>query len=180
MENKNMKKVFFVSILMVGGFVFAGNALASATITSVKLNGSGDATANPASKVTATVNVNLTSPSVWRSTAYRIGEGDWNCIDTPDHSGNTNALETFPITAPRQAGTNNVNFQIYENNNCTNGLDIASASASLLTSVTNIFSFAQGGMWLFILIVIILVVAIFYIAKIIIGEKTKISEGENK
>jgi len=181
MENNmknNFRKVFF-AVLILSNFIFAGNVLASATITSAKLNGLSDLTANPAAQVTATVSVDLTNQSVWRSTAYQFGNGNWNCMDTPDHSGNTAASETFSITAPREAGTNNVNFQIYGNNNCTNGLDMSSATASLLSAVTNIFSFGTGEMWLSLLVIIILALAVFYIVKIII-KKNKDHGGADK
>jgi hypothetical protein len=166
----NFKKVLFVALIL-SSFIIAGNASASATIISAKLNGSSDLTANPNAQVTATINVNLTNSTVWRSTAYKIGTGNWNCVDTPDHSGNIVASETFLITAPREAGTNNVNFEIYENNNCTNGLDMASASASLLTAVTNVFSLGTGGIWISLLILIILAIIIFYIVKKVNGKK---------
>ena len=174
----NFKKVFFAALIL-SSFIIAGNASASATIISAKLNGSSDLTANPNAQITATVSVNLTGSTVWRSTAYQIGAGNWNCVDTPDHSGNTTVAETFSITAPREAGTNNVNFQIYENNNCTNGLDMASATASLSTAVIKILSLGTDQIWLsLLLILIIFEIIIFYIVKIII-KKNKNYGGAN-
>jgi uncharacterized Zn-binding protein involved in type VI secretion len=168
--SNKLKKVFF-AVLIISSFAFAGAVSADATITSVKLNGSNNSAAQGGAQITATVNVSLNGMSAWRSTAYKIGDGAWNCVDTPDHSGNT-ATETFLITAPAKMGTDAVNFEIYGNNNCTNGLDIASASASLLTAVTNIFSFGTGEIWLSALIIIILAFAVFYIVKIILKKNT--------
>ncbi|MDP3882568.1 MAG: hypothetical protein Q8Q48_00745 [Candidatus Staskawiczbacteria bacterium] len=173
-----MKKIFF-AILMVGTLGFAGNVLAEATINSVQINGADSINVRAGEPITATVNASLTNSSAWRSTAYRFGEGSWNCVDTKDHKGVTTATETFLITAPVRAGTNGVSFEIYTNNDCTNGPDITVLSASLLTTFINIFSFGTGETWLSIvssvLIIIVLAFAIFYIIKIIIGKKTKIN-----
>lgn len=178
MNKGNHKKLFFaafLALLVVGCFLTSNSASAAAVINNVKVNGAGAATVNPGVPITATVNVTLTSLSVWKSTAYRFGDGNWNCVDTPDHSGNTTAEETFAITAPVEAGTKNVTFEIYGNNNCTNGLDMALAAASLSGAVMSIFSLGTGKVWLAVLIAIVVAIIIFYTTKRIIGKKTKIN-----
>ncbi len=176
-----MNKVFFIAVLAISGFFVANSASAAAVINSVKVNGADKTTIEAGAPITATINVSLTSPSVWKSTAYRFGDGNWNCVDTPDHAGNTAAAETFLITAPTKQGTSDVNFEVFENNNCTNGLDMASvpASASLSVAVINVLSFGTGKTWLsVVLLALILIVAalvIFYIIRGTIYKKIKVN-----
>jgi hypothetical protein len=168
-ENKFIK-IFFASAMALAVSVFfaAGSVSAAASINSVKLNGANNISVGPGSAVTAVINVTLTNSSVWRSTAYRVGNGNWICVDTPDHSANTTASETFLINAPSKQGSKNVNFEIYGNNDCTNGLDIASASASLSTVVMNILSVGTGKIWLsVILLALIIIVVVFVIFSIV-------------
>jgi hypothetical protein len=177
----NYKKVFLAilaAVLIVSSFFVAGSALASATINSAKLNGLNNLTVEGSALITVTVDVSLTDQSVWKSTAYRFGDGSWTCVNTPDHTtGNTTATETFPITAPAKIGTSNVNFEVYGNNDCTTiSLDVTVAPANLLTAVRNVLSFGTDKMWLlvisFLLIIAIVVFTIFYFVKR--GNKEKI------
>jgi hypothetical protein len=182
------KKVFlfaFALALVIGGFLAAGSASAEATIDNVTLDGLNNITVIAGSPMTAKVDVSLTSPTAWKSTQYKFGNGSIICVDTPDHQGNGASAETFAITAPSKLGTSKVNFKVYENNDCTNGRNITSVlaitgvPASLLTAAINIFSFGTGGAWLSIALLILIIIAgvfvISYIIKRIVDKKSKIT-----
>lgn len=144
----------------MGGFAFADSVLALATINSVKINGAENAVVEPGKAVTATINVSL-SGSPWRSTAYHFGVGIWNCVDTPDHPDGTTAEELLLINAPVKTGTSDVSFEVYENNDCTNGLGVASV-ASLLSAVGNAFSSGIGKIWLYVAFFVLITIVVSY------------------
>ena len=172
--NNTYKKVvlIFLVIFFISSGLFSASVISAETlINSVKLNGSDNLTVEGGGKIFAAVNVTLTNPSVWKSTAYRFGDGNWNCIDTQDYSGNITVIETFPIPGPAKMGTSNVEFSIYGNNDCTNGLNPKMMSANLLTSVTSVLFLGTGGIWLFVLVLIILAIIIFYIVKKSVNKK---------
>jgi hypothetical protein len=164
-----MKKYFSLALiifLFVGFFSFAFNVSAESEIVSATLNGTSQWTTESGSQVTAIINVKLTEFSSWRSTAYQIGNEPWVCVDTPDHFGNITTSEIFPIIVSQKAGSVNVNFQIFENNNCTNGIESAIASADLSSAFMNAFSIIiQWQFLLFLALIIFLIFIIFYIVK---------------
>lgn len=165
-----MNKKFHIILavgLMMGLFLVAGSATASLLVGGARLNGLNDLNAGGGDKIAATISVDITNGSVWKSTAYRFGEGEWVCVDTPNHTGDGLASETFLITAPSQEGTSNANFKVYSNNDCTDGLGVVSATASLMTASINILSLKTNEIMLIVasMLLIVLMIGLFYIGK---------------
>lgn len=165
------KKLFFAvsaTVLLLSVFV-ANNVLASIAVADAKVNGARNITVEGSTPILATVSVVLTDESVWRSTAYRFGEGEWVCVNTSDHLGVDVATESFSIITPAKASTTDVHFQAYERDDCTNSLPIVVASASLLTALKDILNFENNQVWVFalllILVIIIIVWAAYYLIK---------------
>jgi len=177
-----MKKIFFsvsaAILLILGSFVCADNVFAEAIINSVKLNGPDNLIIKGGEQITATINVSLTNSSVWKSTAYRFGDGDWNCANTQDYSATITKEESFLIYAPIKQGTSDVNFEIYENDDCTNNLNSVSLSANLSSAVLNVLSFKTGKTWLSVVILVLIIIIAsfitFYIVKKVVDGRTKI------
>ena len=118
---------------MLFAALFIGcNASASSTIVGAKLNGLNNLTVEGSAPITATIDVKLTDGSVWKSTAYKFGDGSNVCVNTPDH--NVSSTESFSIVAPAKVGTSRVYFAAYGNDNCAPDTML---SAGLLTSVMN-------------------------------------------
>jgi len=163
----NSFKTIIFTGLIICSFTITGNALASAIINSVKINNTDNPSIVAGTPATATISVSLTSLDVWKSTGYKFGNGNWICVDTPDHLCNTTAIESFLITAPSGIGINNVNFEIYRNNDCTDGLDMASP-ASLLTAGKNIFSLGTGNTWLAIILLLLIIAVVIFVIFFII------------
>jgi hypothetical protein len=120
----NMKK-YLISALVVttifsGAFlVIPSSVLASRTITSAKLNGTNSITVKGGASITAAVTVQVTNNSYdWTHTRYKIENGSWNCVDTPDHSKGDPNTETFQITAPSNIGVYDVNFEAHSGSGC--------------------------------------------------------------
>ena len=90
----------------------------SISIESVTLNGGSSVNVPPSTSITAAVTVKLTGSYVWKATRYRIEGGSWNCVNTADYSSGTNTV-TFPITAPANTGTYDVDFRAYEDDTCS-------------------------------------------------------------
>jgi cysteine-rich repeat protein len=88
------------------------------TITGATLDGGSSVTVARGASITAAVTVQVTSPSEWKSTRYRIGGGSWVCVDTPDHPYGSTYTESFSITAPSDLGTYNVDFEAYFSDSC--------------------------------------------------------------
>ncbi|MEI6462338.1 MAG: hypothetical protein WCO33_01555 [bacterium] len=92
-------------------------------------------TVNPGANITAQVNSQLTSNSVWHSTGWQIASSSssFTCIDTFNHGANGPVSEQITITAPNTPGTYNAYFRIYSDNSCNSG---ASSTFTLPLSVT--------------------------------------------
>lgn len=95
--------------------------------TKVSLEGTFDGkkqiTVAPNAIVQAKLKVELKYNDWWRSTKWKIGNGNWNCIDTPNHqdtvSGAAYFQETFNINAPGTVGLYNVEFRAYNGEGCS-------------------------------------------------------------
>ena len=72
-------------------------------------------TVNPGANITAQVNSQLTSNSVWHSTGWQIASSSssFTCIDTFNHGANGPVSEQITITAPNTPGTYNAYFRIF-------------------------------------------------------------------
>jgi hypothetical protein len=168
MAINNCKKFLFtlaVVLLIAGGFFVAHTVLAYATIVSVKINGTDNSSVQSGVPIPVTVIVYLTTPNTWKSTAYQFGDGSWTCIDTTDHEGDGTVSETFFINAPSKVGENNVGFEVYGNNDCTNNSDVAIMSASLLSAFINVFSSATSK--IIILLLLTVIVVIFFVLYVV-------------
>jgi hypothetical protein len=177
---KNLIKQGFFIALIASVFVGSGLVLADAAITSATINGSTDISVNAGSQLTATVTVNLTGQSTWKSTAYKAGTGDWSCIDTSDHSGDGTFSELFIMNAPSKKGANDLTFQAFGNNDCTDRLGPIVGSASLLSSTLDILSCGTADAPLLVsmlaILLAILALILFYIIRKNSDKKKKMSE----
>ena len=89
------------------------------------VNGLSQVTVAPSASITVTLNVSTSgsgSSNDWNSSQYRIGSGNWNCVDTPNHNGTNSYTESFNITAPSSAGTYNLTLRAYNGNSCSGGV----------------------------------------------------------
>jgi len=164
-----MAKVKLFLILVVGFFVVAQGVNASADITNAVLNGAGTIVSESGQKITATVTVDLSGGSLWKSTAYNFGGEDWTCVDTVDYLSGVGINESFEITAPMEPGTKKVNFKIFEQNGCDKELAFSSATASLLTAFINFFHL--GNLWLWVFVAIVAILILVYILKFLFVKK---------
>jgi len=173
---KNMKKTFIIitaTLLFTVASLIAEKASAAITIDDISLNGGSNLAISTGDQITAGVTVTLTDSSSWGSTSYKFGEGDWICIDTPDHFANSTATETILITTPSMPGVEDVKFEAYSNNNCTNDVGMTMATASLSEPTFNLISLGAGRLWLLaflfaLVITVILIIAPRVIKKILI------------
>lgn len=158
-----MKKFFYV-ILFLSGLFLAGHVNAAATISNVRLDGVDNLAVESGHSITATVWADITDETVWRATAYKLGDEAWFCVDTFDHKAGLSE-EKFIIAAPIKQGTINVEFEIFENDNCTNGLDVAKASAGLLGAASKIIMVPDNWVpWsLLLLVMFAVLLSVFYI-----------------
>ncbi len=93
-------------------------------ITKVKVDNGNTTTVNSGETVGVKVKARLRRFS-WRSTAYKIGDGDWQChINDQAHVAYARVkvfTETFDITAPTDAGTYDLTVKISPNRECDCG-----------------------------------------------------------
>lgn len=140
--NKKLFSAVILVALIMSSFFTATSVLASATIIETELNGLNNTTAKPGDLIEATVRVQLTGQSAWKSTEYKFEGENWRCVNTSDYIGKIIATETFPVIAPTKVGTSKIYFNIYSGNNCSNNVPVSAIAqpASFLTSAINILS----------------------------------------
>jgi len=94
-------------------------------LTTASVNNQTQVTVAPSENITATIKVTTSgsnSSNDWRSTDYRIDNGSWVCINTPDYtSGITNQAESFSFAAPSTPGTYDISFRAYNLSSCNGG-----------------------------------------------------------
>lgn len=66
--------------------------------------------------------------SSWKSTAYKVGDGSWECVNHPNHSAGWSLIkdftENFNILAPNTAGTYDLSVRLFSHNNsCVGSVD---------------------------------------------------------
>lgn len=106
--------------------IFANEAWAARTITSVTLNGGTTAIVEPGAQIAVVVNVttNGSSPdNRWRCTAW--SQPSSGSVDHSNHDSSGSYSETFTITAPNTAGTYSASFVAYRDDACTLGASTA-------------------------------------------------------
>lgn len=109
----------------------AGRIVATITFTdsrevvSITVNGSSSVTVYPDQQVTVSVTVNTDwwwyGDDDWRSTAWRLGNGSWTCVDHANHNSQGSHNESFSITSPLSDGTYDLQIRAYNNDSCTSG-----------------------------------------------------------
>lgn len=86
------------------------------------LNGVHNVTVSPSENISVNIKVGLEWGTNWKSTGWQIGDGSWQCIDTPNHQddiwGTEYFNETFIINAPSTLGKYDVRFRAYTGNSC--------------------------------------------------------------
>ena len=103
----------FVSIILMG------SAMAARTVNSATLYGATAVTVPPSLSIPASITVTTSSSdNDWLSTSYKIGSATAVCVDTTDHTSSSIYTETFSFPAPSVAGSYNVVFTAYAQNNC--------------------------------------------------------------
>jgi HYR domain-containing protein len=120
-----MKKALTAAFIGLALFTPA-LASASATITSVTLNGGSSVQVNPGATITVVVTATLTDSTKWKGTKWGIGSGNLTtaCANTKNakegtrHNATGVFSETFTIKAPATPGLYNANFLADEANNC--------------------------------------------------------------
>jgi len=176
--NNKLQIFLFLTVVLVLSFATSTVSLAL-ELESAKINGLSDTYFFGGGKAEATVKILLNSNDAWKSTAYKVGDGNWTCVDTPDHWGKSGnwafAEETFPILIQGEEGINKVFFQAYGNEGCST--ENLSGTASLMNSVTGLFSFGVNGLFwavliiLFVFILALVMLAVYY--KMLLLKKRK-------
>ena len=91
-------------------------------INDVKLNESKLVTTNPNGTVNVTVNVTATGNDNWHSTAYKVNNYTWNCVNVPDPDVDDGTyIRSFLVNAPLSAGNYSFSVIAYNHNNCSDG-----------------------------------------------------------
>lgn len=122
-------KIFFSGLILffILGLIPSGTAYADFKVLNANLNGLSNLSASGSSLLRAYIEVLLTDGSVWRSTAYKFGNGEWVCVDTRDHSGNGIFSELFEVRVPAKEGDTSANFEVYSRDDCKNGNPLTAA-----------------------------------------------------
>ena len=105
--------------------IFIVSATLSPTAT---LNNLSQVTVYPNETIKVTLKVELNKLSGWGHSEWKIGNGSWNSINTPDHLNliywsTDNFSENFDISAPSNVGTYDVSFNVCPlnpQNSCAN------------------------------------------------------------
>jgi len=104
------------------------------------LNGSTHVEVAPNETITVDLNVNTDdyrwSNNNWKSTAWKIGNGTWQCTYNPNYSDSGLHSYSFNINAPLQPGNYNVFFRAYNSNNCTSGWNNNYSETTLTNGIT--------------------------------------------
>jgi uncharacterized protein YegL len=91
-------------------------------LTTAFVNNQTQVTVSPGDSITATIKVTTSGSNNsddWRSSEYRIDNGSWVCIDTPDYASDiTNQAASFNLTAPVSTGTYDISFRAYNLAGC--------------------------------------------------------------
>ena len=93
-------------------------------ITNATVDGNASTTVLPNASVSLKTYVTTWAPSGgenndWESTAYKIGDGSWQCNNhEPDPDTNGNYNKTWNITAPNTDGVYNLQVRAYNNDTC--------------------------------------------------------------
>ena len=132
--NKKFLPGAIALLLVCGFFVFGTNKASAAptphsidvtgvSLNSVSMTNPNKITVGPGATISAQVWVSTVNRD-WKSTSWRLGSGDYICYEHDDHLGTGSYTETFNITAPVNIGTYDVNFKVYDLDNCnTHGND---------------------------------------------------------
>jgi uncharacterized repeat protein (TIGR01451 family) len=86
-------------------------------ISFATLNGATSISSPPGGVMEARVRGRTTAGDVWRGTQYRFGDGAWQCVNTPDRSGDNVSVE-FYVAAPGDPAEYEVRFRARDRNDC--------------------------------------------------------------
>ncbi len=116
----------------------------SPVLASGAVNNQTQVTVFPSALITVTIKAitsGRNSEDDWHSSQYRIGDSDWECVNTEDHNGDGTYTESFDINAPFDVGSYDLSLNVYNGDNCSGGSDptpyVMKEAITVVPPVTN-------------------------------------------